>query len=107
MQLRFLFPHITKAMVDSLVLDVELSGYKIMATLMETFIEAAVHPDRFYSQQLIQRVSSLYDIDSPNQETRIMAIIDYISGMTDVYALDIYQKINGISLPIETAVNFS
>jgi dGTP triphosphohydrolase len=29
-----------------------------------------------------------------------MAIIDYISGMTDVYALDIYQKINGISLPI-------
>ena len=92
--------HITKAMVDSLVLDVELSGYKIMATLMETFIEAAVHPDRFYSQQLIQRVSSQYDIDSPNLETRIMAIIDYISGMTDVYALDIYQKINGISLPI-------
>ena len=82
------------------VLDVELSGYKIMATLMETFIEAAVHPDRFYSQQLIQRVSSQYDIDSPNLETRIMAIIDYISGMTDVYALDIYQKINGISLPI-------
>lgn len=100
MQLRFLFPHTTKAMVDSLVLDVELSGYKIMATLMETFIEAAVHPDRFYSQQLIQRVSSQYDIDSPNLETRIMAIIDYISGMTDVYALDIYQKINGISLPI-------
>lgn len=82
------------------VLDVELSGYKIMATLMETFIEAAVHPDRFYSQQLIQRVSSQYDIDSPNLETRIMAIIDYISGMTDVYALEIYQKINGISLPL-------
>lgn len=100
MQLRFLFPHITKAMVDSLVLDVELSGYKIMATQMEIFIEAVVHPDRFYSQQLIQRVSSQYDIDSPNLETRIMAIIDYISGMTDVYALDIYQKINGISLPI-------
>jgi dGTPase len=82
------------------VLDVELSGYKIMATLMETFIEAAVHPDRFYSQQLIRRVSSQYDIDSPNLETRILAVIDYISGMTDVYALDIYQKINGISLPI-------
>ena len=82
------------------VLDVELSGFKIMATLMETFIEATVHPDRFYSQQLIQRVSSQYDIYSPNLETRIMAIIDYISGMTDVYALEIYQKINGISLPI-------
>lgn len=82
------------------VLDVELAGYKIIATLMEQMIEAAVHPDRYYSQQLIGRVSSQYDINSDDLETRIMAVIDYISGMTDVYALDIYQKINGISLPI-------
>lgn len=82
------------------VLDVELSGYKIMATLMETFTNAVMHPERFYSQQLIRRVSNQYDIDAPDLETRIMAVVDYISGMTDVYALDIYQKINGISLPI-------
>ena len=82
------------------VLDVELSGYKIMETLMTHFIEAARHPDRFYSKQLISRVSSQYDIDSTNLETRLMAVIDYISGMTDVYALDVYQKICGISLPI-------
>ena len=67
---------------------------------MEIMTEAAVHPDRFYSKRLISRVSSQYDITSPNLETRIMAVVDYISGMTDVYALDIYQKINGISLPI-------
>ena len=82
------------------VLDVELSGYQIIHTLMQKFIEAAVHPDRFYSKHLISRVSSQYDIDAPDLETRLMAIIDYISGMTDVYALDVYQKINGISLPI-------
>lgn len=82
------------------VLDVELSGFKIMETLMDIMTEAAVHPERFYSRQLISRVSSQYDINSPELETRIMAVIDYISGMTDVYALDIYQKINGISLPI-------
>ena len=82
------------------VLDMELSGYKIMETLMSVFIHAAIKPDQFYSQQLIRRVSSQYDIHSKDLETRIMAIIDYISGMTDVYALDIYQKINGISLPI-------
>lgn len=82
------------------VLDVELSGFKIMETLMEIMTEAAVYPDRFYSRQLISRVSSQYDITSPDLETRIMAVVDYISGMTDVYALDIYQKINGISLPI-------
>jgi len=82
------------------VLDVELSGYRIMATLMELMTEAIEHPDRYYSQQLIGRVSSQYDIDNPDLETRIMAVIDYISGMTDVYALDVYQKICGISLPI-------
>jgi dGTPase len=82
------------------VLDIELSGYKIMETLMDVFIGAAINPNRFYSQQLIRRVSSQYDIHSDNLETRIMAVIDYISGMTDIYALDIYQKINGMSLPI-------
>ena len=85
---------------SNVVLDVELSGYKIMATLMEQMVEAVMNPERYYSQQLIGRVSSQYDIDADDLETRLMAVIDYISGMTDVYALDVYQKINGISLPI-------
>ena len=82
------------------VLDVELSGYQIMATLMQKMTEAVMNPQRYYSQQLINRVSSQYDITAPDLETRLMAVIDYISGMTDVYARDVYQKINGISLPI-------
>ena len=82
------------------VLDVELSGYQIIQTLMERFIEAAVHPERFYSRQLIGRVSSQYDISADSLETRLMAVIDYVSGMTDVFALDEYQKISGISLPV-------
>ena len=51
------------------VLDVELSGYKIMATLMEAMVDAAANPSRFYSRQLISRVSSQYDIDAPDLET--------------------------------------
>lgn len=82
------------------VLDIELSGYKIMETLLEALVEAAVKPTQYRSQQLIRRFSSQYHIQSDDLETRLMAVIDYISGMTDVFALDIYQKINGISLPI-------
>ncbi len=82
------------------VLDIELSGYKIMATLMEQMVDAVLHPDQYYSKQLINRVSSQYDIHSTNLNTRILAVIDYISGMTDIYALDVYQKVMGISLPI-------
>jgi dGTPase len=29
-----------------------------------------------------------------------MAVLDYLSGMTDVFALDLYRKINGESLPM-------
>ena len=82
------------------VLDVELSGYKIMETLMESLIEAAVSPEKFHSEQLRKRFSNQYDINSADFETRVMAVIDFISGMTDIFALDIYQKIQGISLPI-------
>ncbi len=82
------------------VLDVELAGYRVMTTLMEQMIDAAVNPQRFYSQQLLRRVSSQYEINAADVETRIMAIVDFISGMTDVFALDFYQKLNGTSLPI-------
>ena len=85
---------------SKIVLDVELSGYKIMETLMEAFVSAVLNPEKFYSRQLLQRVSSQYEIDAADLETRIMAIVDYISGMTDVYSLDIYQKISGIALPV-------
>ena len=99
------YRHCSKLSVERIyrskpVLDVELSGYQIIQTLMVPFIEAAVHPERFYSRQLIGRVSSQYDITAPSLEARIMAVIDYISGMTDVYALDEYQKIIGVSLPV-------
>ena len=82
------------------VLDVELSGYTIIVTLLDNMIKAVINPERFYSHQLMSRVSSQYDIYSPDLETRIMAVLDYISGMTDVYALDVYQKARGISLPL-------
>lgn len=82
------------------VLDIELGGYKIMETLLSQMIDATIHPDRFYSKQLLRRVSSQYEIDAEDLETRILAVIDFISGMTDVFALDFYQKINGTSLPI-------
>lgn len=85
---------------SKLVLDIELGGYNVINTLMEQMIEAAEFPERFYSKQLLRRVSSQYDINSPDLETRIMAVIDFISGMTDVFAVDFYQKLKGTSLPI-------
>lgn len=82
------------------VLDIELAGFRVMSFLIDLFVEAATHPERAYSSLLLNRVSSQYDIKAPRLYDRVMAVLDYISGMTDVYALDLYQKINGMSLPI-------
>lgn len=80
------------------VLDIELSGYKIIFTLMETFVDAVQTPDANYSMQLLARIPSQYEVHDEDLYTRVMAVIDYISGMTDVYALELYRKIMGISV---------
>ena len=36
---------------------------------------------------------------TPTLYGKIQAVLDYISGMTDVFALDLYRKINGGGLP--------
>jgi dGTPase len=81
------------------VLDIELAGYKIITTLMEEVISAVNHPKRAYSKVLLARIPQQYEVDSETAYGRIQAVLDYISGMTDVYALDLYQKMNGTSLP--------
>lgn len=81
------------------VYDVELAGFRIISTLLELNVDAVLHPEKEYSKLLIGRVSSQYEISDPSPYVRIMAVLDYISGMTDVFALDIYRQINGNSLP--------
>ena len=82
------------------VVDVELAGYRIISQLIDLFTDAVMNPTREYSRQLLNRVSSQYEIDAPDDYTRIMAVLDFVSGMTDVFALDLYRKINGESLPM-------
>lgn len=81
------------------VVDIELAGFRIISTLLELMIEAVRSPEKTYSKLLINRVSSQYNVKAPTLYERIQAVLDYISGMTDVFALDLYRKINGNSLP--------
>ena len=83
------------------VLDIELAGFRIISTLLELMVDAVTLPgkEKAYSELLTNRVSDQYNIKSPVLYERIQAVLDYISGMTDVFALDLYRKINGNSLP--------
>ncbi len=80
------------------VVDIEISGYKVISQLLELMCDAVMHSDTAYSRILLNRVSPQYDILAPTLYQRLLAVLDYISGMTDVFALDLYRKINGISI---------
>ena len=82
------------------VVDIELAGFRVMTSLIHEMVEAAMHPERAYSQLLLNRVSHQYQLRDPHLYDRLMAVLDYISGMTDVYALELYRKINGMSIPM-------
>lgn len=81
------------------VVDIELAGNRIISYLMSKLIHAVVNPGLNYSRLLLSKVPQQYDVHAPDLFTKIQAVLDHVSGMTDVYALDLYRKLNGLSLP--------
>lgn len=82
-----------------MVVDIELAGYKIISELLELIMAAVFEPDKSYSRLFLDRIPHQYAVRSEDDYMRVQSVLDYISGMTDVYALDLYSKINGMSLP--------
>lgn len=83
------------------VVDIELAGNRIITFLLQKLIHAVLNPELNYSRLLLAKFPDQYDVAAPNLYGRIQAVLDHVSAMTDVYALDLYRKLNGIQLRIE------
>lgn len=81
------------------VVDIELAGNRIITFLLGKLVGAVVNPDLNYSRLLLSKVPRQYDVAAPTLFGKIQAVLDHVSAMTDVYALDLYRKLNGLSLP--------
>ncbi len=81
------------------VVDIEIAGNRILTFLLEKLTEAVLHPELNYSRLLLSQVPQQYDVHSNELFNRIQAVVDHVSSMTDVYALNLYRKLNGHSLP--------
>lgn len=81
------------------VVDVDLAGNRIVSYLMDVLIDAVLHPEKNYSRLLLTKMPKQYDTNAPALYEKIQSVLDHISGMTDVYALDLFRKLNGHSLP--------
>ncbi len=81
------------------VVDVDLAGNRIINLLLEKLIDAVMHPERNYSQLLLNKFPQQYDVHAATVYEKIQAVLDHISAMTDVYALNLYRQLDGISIP--------
>ncbi|MEZ5104882.1 MAG: dNTP triphosphohydrolase [Draconibacterium sp.] len=81
------------------VVEIEIAGYKIIGTLLEEFVGAIMNPKDMYSKKILSLLPDQYKTNSDSDYLKIQSVVDFVSGMTDIFALDLYRKIKGISLP--------
>jgi len=84
---------------DNSVIEIEIAGYKILGTLLDAFITAVAEPESFLSQKLLKLIPSQYLNQDNSMYGKIQTVVDFVSGMTDLFSLNLYRKITGMELP--------
>ncbi|MCD8090239.1 MAG: deoxyguanosinetriphosphate triphosphohydrolase [Clostridiales bacterium] len=86
----------------------ELGGKSILNSLLESFVPAVIDPEKsddisckIYSliSENYKNIYEIYSKDKPEAERlylRLLLAADYISGMTDSFAKDLYSQLKGI-----------
>ncbi len=89
------------------VVEREAAGYEVLGGLLDTFISSvndfASDKPSWKSNTIIKLLPKqfLAENGKPDDDIylRLLKITDFVSGMTDRYAVSLYRKIKGISLP--------
>ncbi len=103
---RALIDHINEFSVANVynyraVVEIEIAGYNVIGGLLKEFVNAVLHPKFSKSAKLIKLVPAQFPLkaDGNHIYSDIQSLVDFIAGMTDLYAIDIYRKITGITIP--------
>lgn len=91
------------------VVSIQAAGFQVIHDLLERFIQVlddvAEHAHRASprSQTLIRLIPQQFigrdRVPSADAYERLLLLTDFVSGMTDSYAVSLYKKVTGISLP--------
>ncbi len=83
----------------SAVVQIEIAGYKVMNALLEEFVPAYLKTNKtMFDRKLVAMIPAQFHTEKEDAYAKIRAVLDFVSGMTDVYAVDLYRKIKGISI---------
>ncbi len=76
------------------VAQIELTGFAIIGTLIDKFIGALMNQDIYYSSLLLPFIPEQYRV-GPDASVydKVMSAVDTVSGMTDLYAVDLYKRV--------------
>lgn len=78
------------------VVKIEVTGFNIIGNLMSEFIHAMLHQDSVYSKKLLSLIPEQFMTDRTDTYSKIQVVLDYISNMTDLYAVQLYKDLRGI-----------
>ena len=80
------------------VVKIEISGYNILGALLKEFYQAIMNPGEDYSQKILSLMPQQYQPQNDDPYLKARAVTDFVSGMTDIYAVDLYKQIRGLEL---------
>jgi dGTPase len=84
------------------VIQIEIAGYSVMSELLHLFIPALLRQKPTHKErkalQLFPYQFTEYELAASPYE-KIFSALDYLSGMTDEYATEIYRRLKGIVIP--------
>lgn len=84
------------------VLEIEIAGYNVMAELLNLFVPALLkgkpgHKDKKVLKLFPLQFREFEETASPY--LKVLNAFDLISGMTDLYATEMYRKLKGVEIP--------
>jgi dGTPase len=84
------------------VIEVEMAGYNVMSEILSVFIQAVLSQNKTSLQnKCLHLIPDQYNLtfDEVSFYEKTMGVLDFVSGMTDGYATELYRKIRGIQIP--------
>jgi len=83
------------------VVEIEIAGYNVIGGMLKEFVNAVLYPEQTKSGKIVQLISKQFPVTQKRENlySDIQSVVDFIAGMTDLYAIDLYRKMTGISVP--------
>ncbi len=74
-------------------IEVEIAGNKVLTGLLSEFVSAVASPGTNFSRKLQKLIPLQYHYNGESQYRKIQIALDFITGMTDDYAVDLFRKL--------------